>query len=67
MSRKRQWGEDSTTWIELSAGASVAVIFKGNLFDLTAAEGALLSDLRGIIQKYRDVANGQPARAEAAS
>lgn len=55
MSRsRRQWGEDSTVRIDLSSGGSVTLAFKGNLFDLSAGERALITDLSGIIQKYRD-------------
>jgi hypothetical protein len=55
MSRsRRQWGEDSTVRIDLSAGASVLLQFKGNLFDLTADERRLVSDLSLTVQRYRD-------------
>ena len=55
MSRvRRQWGEDSTIRIELSAGASVTLTFKGNLFDLTATERSLINDLSSVLQKYKD-------------
>jgi hypothetical protein len=54
MSRKRQWGEDSTIRIDLAAGASVTLSFKGNLFDLTADERRLVSDLSLTVQKYKE-------------
>jgi hypothetical protein len=54
MSRRRQWGEDSTVSVGLSAGASVALSFKGNLFDLTASERQLMSDLANVIRAFRD-------------
>jgi hypothetical protein len=65
MSRRRQWGEDSTVTIDLSSGGSVTLTFKGNLFDLTADERRLISDLSSIIQKYRD-AEIEPGRLAAA-
>ena len=52
--RTRNWGDDSSICIKLSAGASIALTFKGNLFDLTAAERNLIADLSNIIQKYKD-------------
>lgn len=63
---RRQWGEDSTVRQELSAGASVTLSFKGNLFELTAAEQALMTDLTNTFQKYRLEANGKqtPATVE---
>lgn len=54
MSRRRQWGEDSTASIELSSGGSLNLTFKGNLFDLSPDERKLISDLSAIIQKHRD-------------
>jgi hypothetical protein len=57
MSGRRQWGEDSTVCIKLSANASVTLTFKGNLFDLTNEERGLVADLSGVIQKYRGEAN----------
>ena len=54
MSRsRRQWGEDSTVRIDLSAGASVILAFRGNLFDLTPEERRLVSDLSATIQHYK--------------
>jgi hypothetical protein len=61
MSRRRQWGEDSTVSIDLSSGGSVSLSFKGNLFDLSADERKLISDLSAIIQQYRD-AEQEPRR-----
>lgn len=61
MSRsRRQWGEDSTVRLELSAGASMTLTFKGNLFDLSHDERELIADLSNTIQKFRDaeVASG---------
>jgi len=63
MSRRRQWGEDSTVRIDLSGGASVSLTFKGNLFDLTMAERDLVADLSAEIQRYRDAKLGMPAAA----
>lgn len=59
MSRRRQWGEDSTASIKLSAGAYVTLTFQGNLFDLTAEERELVSELSTVIQKYRNAVDGQ--------
>ena len=64
MSRRRQWGEDSTVRIDLSAGASVTLAFKGNLFDLTDDERRLINDLSAPIQKHKDAQN---EKAEAKS
>ena len=54
---RRQWGDDSTVNLKLSAGSSITVVFKGNLFDLTAAERQLITDLSDVLQKY-DAAAG---------
>lgn len=55
MTRRRQsWADDSSVRIELSEGASVAVAFHGNLFDLTAAERKLVADLTDVIHAHRD-------------
>ena len=54
MSRRRQWGEDSTVNLKLSAGATVVLSFKGNLFDLTEDERRLINDLSITIRRYRD-------------
>ena len=59
MSRRRQWGEDSTVSLKLSAGATVELSFKGNLFDLTPDERRLVSDLSNIVQTYQ---NGKGTR-----
>lgn len=61
MSGRRQWGEDSTVCMKLSAGASLTLAFKGNLFDLTTAERELVADLSNIIQKYKDGAPDDPS------
>ena len=53
MGRARQWGEDSTIRVNLSAGASVTLSFKGNLFDLSPEERTLVSDLSLTVQKYQ--------------
>lgn len=53
MSRRRQWGEDSTVRIDLSSGGSVTLTFKGNLFDLQTDERQLISDLSETIQRYK--------------
>jgi hypothetical protein len=53
MSRtRRQWGEDSTVRVELTAGASITLAFKGNLFDLSAAERTLIADLSNTLQRF---------------
>lgn len=54
MSRRKQWAEDSTVKVELSAGASVTVAFHGNCFDLTTAERKLVADLTDVIHTHRD-------------
>lgn len=51
---RRQWGEDSTVRIDLSSGGSITLTFKGNLFDMSADERQLITDLSNIIQKYQD-------------
>jgi hypothetical protein len=61
MSRKRQWGEDSTIRIDLAAGASVTLSFKGNLFSLKPDERRLVSDLSLTVQKYEEARNGNEA------
>jgi hypothetical protein len=65
MSRRR-WASDSEVAVKLSAGASVTLTFKGNLFDLSPDERRLISDLTTVIQRHRDAADvdaakGQPA------
>jgi hypothetical protein len=47
--------------MKLSAGASLTLAFKGNLFDLTTAERELVADLSNIIQKYKDGAPDDPS------
>ncbi len=59
MSRRRQWGEDSTVRVDLSAGAHVTLAFKGNLFDLTGDERALVDALSNVIQKHREVRDAE--------
>lgn len=54
MSGRRQWGEDSTVNIKLSAGGSVALTFKGNLFDVTPEERALIAQLSDVVHKFKD-------------
>lgn len=49
---RRQWGDDSQVNLKLSAGSSITVVFKGNLFDLTAAERQLITDLSAVVQQY---------------
>jgi hypothetical protein len=49
---RRQWGDDSTVQLKLSAGSSISLVFKGNLFDLTGPERQLLADLSDVMQKY---------------
>jgi hypothetical protein len=56
MSGRRQWGEDSTVCLKLSAGASISLRFKGNLFDLTREERELISSLTDVIRIYKDAA-----------
>jgi len=63
MARGRQWGEDSTVCIKLSSGGSITLQFKGNLFDLTADERRVISDLSATIQRYREVLERVPAPA----
>ena len=53
MSRRRQWGEDSTVSIDLSSGGSITLAFRGNLFDLRADERQLISDLSETIQRFK--------------
>ncbi|HZF24046.1 MAG TPA: hypothetical protein VE030_11350 [Burkholderiales bacterium] len=65
MSRKRQWGEDSTTKIDLSGGASITVSFLGNLFTLEPAERQLMSDLSAVLQSYQDSKASGQAKAAA--
>lgn len=62
---RRQWGEDSTMRVDLSAGASVVLIFKGNLFQLTADERRLMGDLTATIQRYLDTQELEQAKAPA--
>lgn len=64
MSRRRNWGDDSSKRVELAGGGSVELTFKGNLFDLDDAERKLLADLTQVIQTYR---NGEVAKAKAAA
>jgi len=52
MSGRRQWGEDSTVCLKLSAGASLTLTFKGNLFDLTGDERELIGKLTKVIQEH---------------
>ena len=58
MSGRRQWVADSTVAIKFSGGASVAMSFKGNFFDLTADERQLISELTSIVQIYKDASDG---------
>jgi hypothetical protein len=64
MSRRRQWAEDSTVKIDLSAGAQVTLAFRGNLFDLTGDERRLVGDLSTTIQMFRDKVNSAKADVE---
>jgi hypothetical protein len=52
--RRRQSGEDAVVVIKLSAGASVSLTFRGNLFDLTREERELIGNLSAVIQIFRD-------------
>ena len=52
MSGRRQWAGDSSVCVKLSAGASVTLTFKGNLFDLTDAERELIGLLSNVIQHH---------------
>ena len=63
MSGRRQWGEDSTVNIKLSAGGSVALILKGNMFDLTREERALIEALSGVVRKFQNGAEEPNADA----
>lgn len=54
MKRRRQRGEGSTLRLDLSAGASLALIFKGSLFDLTQEERELIATISSAIQRYKD-------------
>lgn len=54
MSRRKQWASDSSVFVDLSAGASVEMTFKGNLFELTEDERQLIGSLSSVIQKYKD-------------
>jgi hypothetical protein len=49
---RRQWGNDATVSVKLSANAVLTLAFKGNLFDLSPAERELINDLTAVIQKY---------------
>jgi hypothetical protein len=55
---RRQWGDDSTVNLKLSAGSSITVVFKGNLFELTAAERHLITELSAVVQRYEAGAAG---------
>lgn len=55
---RRQWGEDSTRCVKLSANASVTVTFKGNLFDLTQEERNLIVRLTDVLQQHEVKTNG---------
>jgi hypothetical protein len=63
---RRQWGDDSTVNLKLSAGSSITVVFKGNLFDLTAAERQLITDLSAVVQQY-EAGAAVSAKEEASS
>lgn len=52
--RRKQWAEDSQIRIDLSAGAAILVSFTGNLFDLSAEERRLVSDLSITLQKFKE-------------
>ena len=62
---RRQWGDDSTVNLKLSAGSSITVVFKGNLFDLTATERRLITDLSAVLQQYEN--GGGTEKKEAAN
>jgi len=55
---RRQWGEDSTRCVKMSANASVTLTFKGNLFDLTSDERNLIARLTEVLQQHEVKANG---------
>ena len=66
MSRRLKWGDDSTVNLKLSAGSSISVVFKGNLFDLNVAERQLIADLSAVLQKYEAGAAAVPIKEAAA-
>ena len=56
MSGRKQWGDDSTVCVKLSASASVTLTFKGNVFDLAPEEVRLISALTDVMQKHQEAA-----------
>lgn len=63
MSGRRQWASDSTASVKLSAGGSITLTFRGNLFDLTLAERELMSALSNVIQKHEALKTDAAAAA----
>ena len=65
MSGRRQWGDDSTVCLKLSAGASLSLSFRGNLFDLSPEERELIASLSSVIQRFKDAESPEVEGAHA--